>query len=66
MIAGWIEGEDPAFTIVPGLARNIIYIIRLLTGVSMLAGSVEWLMASLALKIESNAAALQHPGVKAA
>jgi hypothetical protein len=32
----------------------------------MLAGSVEWLMASLALKIESNAAELQHPGVKAA
>ena len=25
LIAGWIEGNDPAFTIVPGLTRNILY-----------------------------------------
>lgn len=50
IFAGWIEGADPAFTIVPGTARNILYVVRLLTGVSMLAGSVEWLLASLALK----------------
>ena len=46
-VAGWIEGADPAFTIVPGTVRNLLYIIRLLTGLAMLAGSVEWLVASL-------------------
>jgi cytochrome c oxidase cbb3-type subunit I len=67
MIAGWIEGADPAFTIVPGTARNIIYIIRLLTGIAMLAGSAEWLLASLALKTKTVAAnRLEMPGVKVA
>jgi cytochrome c oxidase cbb3-type subunit 1 len=42
--AGWIEGSDPAFTIIPGLARNVIYVLRLLTGVLMLAASLEWLV----------------------
>jgi cytochrome c oxidase cbb3-type subunit 1 len=42
-IAGWIEGANPAFTIVPGLARETIYLLRLFTGVAMLAASVEWL-----------------------
>jgi cytochrome c oxidase cbb3-type subunit 1 len=55
MIAGWIEGADPAFTIVPGVARNTFYIIRLLTGIAMLAGSAEWLLASLALKTKTAA-----------
>lgn len=45
-IAGVIEGGDPAFTIVPGLARDALYILRLLTGVAMLAASLEWLLAS--------------------
>ena len=66
MIAGWIEAADPAFTIAPGTVRNIIYIIRLLTGVSMLAGSVEWLIASLSLKTESADAKIEVPGVKVA
>jgi cytochrome c oxidase cbb3-type subunit 1 len=67
IIAGWIEGNDPAFTIVPGTARNLIYVVRLLTGVSMLAGSVEWLLASLALKTEKAAArSVEMPGVKVA
>lgn len=47
--AGWIEGADPAFTIVPGPARNLIYIVRLLTGIAMLAASVEWLGAASTL-----------------
>lgn len=67
MIAGWIEGADPAFTIVPGTMRNTLYILRLLTGISMLAGSAEWLLASLTLKIESAAAKpIEIPGVEVA
>jgi cytochrome c oxidase cbb3-type subunit 1 len=42
-IAGWIEGANPAFTIVPGLAREAIYLLRLFTGVAMLTASVDWL-----------------------
>ena len=45
-ITGWIEGANPEFTIVPGLARNLIYSIRVLTGLAMLAGSLEWLLAA--------------------
>ena len=45
-VAGWIEGGDPGFTIVPGLLRNIIYIVRILTGLGMLAASLEWLRAA--------------------
>jgi cytochrome c oxidase cbb3-type subunit 1 len=41
-IAGSIEGYDPAFTIIPGLTRNILYILRLITGVLMLVASFEW------------------------
>ena len=40
--AGWREGFDPAFTIVPGIARNTIYIFRLVVGVVMLASSLDW------------------------
>lgn len=53
MIAGWFESTDSAFTIAPGAARDCIYVIRLLTGISMLAASAEWLVASLSLKAES-------------
>ncbi|WP_109485603.1 hypothetical protein [Occallatibacter savannae] len=67
MVAGWVEGADPAFTIVPGTARNVLYVIRLLTGISMLAGSVEWLLASLALKTKRSVSReLELPGVKVA
>ena len=31
-IAGWREGFDPTFTIVPGIARNVLYTLRLMTG----------------------------------
>ena len=48
-IAGWIEGADPAFTIVPGLARNVLYILRLATGILMLISSAEWLIAASVL-----------------
>ena len=42
--AGWREGSDPAFTIVPGTARNAIYGLRLVVGVLMLAASAQWLL----------------------
>jgi cytochrome c oxidase cbb3-type subunit 1 len=42
--AGWREGFDPAFTMVPGMARNAIYILRLAVGVAMLAASLDWLL----------------------
>jgi hypothetical protein len=42
--AGWREGSDPAFTMVPGTARNSIYILRLLVGVLMLIASGDWLL----------------------
>ena len=48
-IAGWIEGGDPAFTSAPGPTRNIIYSLRLLTGILMLISSAEWLIAASAL-----------------
>ena len=49
LIAGWIEGSDPAFTIVPGVTRNILYSLRLVTGILMLISSAEWLIAASAL-----------------
>jgi cytochrome c oxidase cbb3-type subunit 1 len=49
-VAGWKEGADPAFTIVPGAARNLIYALRLLTGVAMFAASVAWLRDSISLR----------------
>ena len=44
--AGWREGNDPNFTIQPGLARNLIYTGRLLVGLLMFAASAEWLLAA--------------------
>jgi cytochrome c oxidase cbb3-type subunit 1 len=43
LAAGWHEGADPAFTIVPGPARNVLYGVRLLLGIAMTAASAEWL-----------------------
>jgi cytochrome c oxidase cbb3-type subunit 1 len=41
-VAGWLEGSNPEFTIVPGAARNTLYVLRLATGVLMLVASLEW------------------------
>ncbi len=41
-IAGWYEGFDPAFTIVPGPARNALYAVRLITGFLMFLASLDW------------------------
>lgn len=51
-IAGWLEGSDPEFTIVPGAMRDALYVLRLITGVLMLYASVDWLVdASRQLRI---------------
>jgi cytochrome c oxidase cbb3-type subunit 1 len=44
LIAGWREGVDPAFTIVPGMTRNVLYAVRLVLGLAMTAASAHWLM----------------------
>ncbi len=41
--AGWLEGNDPTFTLVPSATRNVIYVLRLLLGVAMAAASANWL-----------------------
>jgi cytochrome c oxidase cbb3-type subunit 1 len=51
-IAGWREGFDPTFTIVPGLARNCIYALRLLSGVLMLIASIDWFLDASTLLLE--------------
>ena len=52
-VAGWREGFDPAFTIVPGMARNAIYFLRLVVGVVLLASSLDWLIDATTLLHES-------------
>jgi cytochrome c oxidase cbb3-type subunit 1 len=47
--AGWLEGSNPAFAIVPGTARNAIYGLRLVLGILMLAASARWLMGATML-----------------
>lgn len=49
IVAGWIEAYDPSFTIAPGTVRNVLYTIRLITGIAMLAASVEWLVSAASL-----------------
>lgn len=40
--AGWREGSDPAFSMVPGSLRNSIYVARLCLGVLILMASLNW------------------------
>lgn len=44
--AGWIEGANPAFTMVPGFTRNLIYLWRIGCGVAMTAASIDWFVRS--------------------
>ncbi len=46
-VTGWIEGAHPEFTFVPGIARNVAYWIRVLTGAAMLAASLDWMLAAI-------------------
>ena len=49
LVAGWREGFDPAFTIVPGTLRDVLYTLRLITGFLMLLASLDWLVDATAL-----------------
>ena len=40
--AGWREGSDPSFSIVPGVMRNSIYGFRLLLGILLMIASLDW------------------------
>ena len=65
-IAGFLEAGDPAFTIVAGPVRNLLYILLLITGLMMLAASIEWLVAGLHLPSLAAAPTMRERGVKAA
>jgi cytochrome c oxidase cbb3-type subunit 1 len=41
-VAGWLEGSNPAFTIVPGFGRNVLYALRLVCGGLMTAAGIHW------------------------
>ncbi len=41
-LAGWKEGSNPAFSIVPGILRNGIYALRLGLGTLILVASLDW------------------------
>ena len=58
--AGWREGSDPAFSIVPGLLRNSIYALRLLLGLLILLASLDWFRDTFALFGEIDASVSQQ------
>jgi cytochrome c oxidase cbb3-type subunit I len=65
-IAGWFEGSDPAFTIVPGTVRNVIYVLRLVTGILMLLASLDWFAdASKLVRANASEFAEEHTKVTA-
>jgi len=65
-MAGWREGFDPTFTIVPGIARNILYTLRLVTGILMLLASLDWLVDASTLLREQAFASAEFPREKIA
>lgn len=58
--AGWREGADPSFSIVPGMLRNSIYALRLVLGLFILIASVDWFRGAFRLPAEIDAAPPQH------
>jgi cytochrome c oxidase cbb3-type subunit 1 len=42
VLAGWLEGGDPPFTMIPGGSRNVIYVLRLLCGGMMTGAAIHW------------------------
>src|ERR1017187_7465113 len=65
-MAGWREGFDPTFTIIPGTARNILYILRLLTGILMTLASLDWFNDASTVLREPIPAATEVPQEKTA
>ncbi|MBW4037632.1 MAG: hypothetical protein HIU91_01955 [Acidobacteria bacterium] len=47
--AGWREGSNPAFSMIPGTLRNAIYTLRLLVGILMLVASLDWFIDAFTL-----------------
>ncbi len=45
LVSGWIEGTRPEFSFVPGMLRNILFALRLLSGVAMTIASADWFIA---------------------
>jgi cytochrome c oxidase cbb3-type subunit 1 len=62
LIAGWREGVDPVFTIVPGMTRNVLYAVRLVLGLAMTAASAHWLM-RLTQRMRARAATIEGQSV---
>ena len=60
-LAGWREGSDPAFTIVPGVARNVLYTLRLFTGIPLLLASLDWFRDASNLLRESKSTSIEFP-----
>jgi cytochrome c oxidase cbb3-type subunit 1 len=59
--AGWREGSDPAFAIVPGVLRNDIYALRLLLGTLILLASLDWFFDNFKLLKEIASPCLAEP-----
>jgi cytochrome c oxidase cbb3-type subunit 1 len=59
-LAGWIEGSDPAFSIVPGVLRNSIYALRLFLGILILVASLDWFRDAFTLFGEIEASRIQQ------
>jgi cytochrome c oxidase cbb3-type subunit 1 len=55
LFAGWREGSDPSFSIVPGVLRNSIYAVRLLLGILILIASLDWFRDAFTLLDEIDA-----------
>jgi cytochrome c oxidase cbb3-type subunit 1 len=58
--AGWREGANPAFSIVPGVLRNSIYAVRLCLGVLILIASLDWFRDAFMLFAEIDASGPPH------
>jgi len=53
-IAGWREGFDPTFSMTSGMARDTLYVLRLIVGTLMSIASLDWLLDASALLRESS------------
>jgi cytochrome c oxidase cbb3-type subunit 1 len=60
-VAGWYEGFDPTFTIVPGIARNVLYVLRLGTGILMTLSSLDWFVDATTVLRQQAAASTKAP-----
>jgi cytochrome c oxidase cbb3-type subunit 1 len=57
IFAGWKEGSDPSFALVPGVLRNSIYALRLCLGILILIASLDWFRDAFTLFGEIDASA---------